>query len=113
MKARLPQSAQPQNYNKMMKQVQQIQEDMQKAQAVLDEKSYVGAAGGGKVEITVTGKKEVTGVRIDPSVIDPDDAEFLQDMVAAAVNDAIRAVDADSSATMSQIAGPMGAGLGL
>lgn len=108
MKARLPQSAQPQNYNQMLKQAQKMQEEMAKAQDELAEKTYTCAGGGGKVEVTITGKKEITSLKIDPQVVDPDDLEFLQDMIVSAVNGAIRTVEDDAAAAMAAITGPIG-----
>lgn len=109
MKARLPQGygSNGMNPNNMMKQVQKMQADMQAAQEELEQKEYTSVVGGGAVEITMTGKKNVTSVKIKPEVVDPDDVEMLEDLVVAAVNDVISKVENDSSETMQQITGSM------
>ncbi len=109
MKARLPQGygSNGMNPNNMMKQVQKMQADMQAAQEELEQKEYTSIVGGGAVEITMTGKKNVTSVKIKPEVVDPDDVEMLEDLVVAAVNDVISKVENDSSETMQQITGSM------
>ena len=89
----------------MMKQVQKMQQDMMKKQAELEAKEYTAQAGGGAVSATVTGKRELTALTIDPDAVDPEDVEMLQDMIMAAVNEALRAVDSDSAATMGQLTG--------
>ncbi|MEE1279525.1 MAG: YbaB/EbfC family nucleoid-associated protein [Oscillospiraceae bacterium] len=109
MKARLPQGygSNGMNPNNMMKQVQKMQADMQAAQEELEQKEYTSVVGGGAVEITMTGKKSVTSVKIKPEVVDPDDVEMLEDLIVAAVNDVISKVENDSSETMQQITGSM------
>lgn len=109
MKARLPQGygSSSMNPNNMMKQVQKMQEDMQKAQEELEAKEYTASVGGGAVEITMTGKKNVTSVKISPDVVDPDDVEMLEDLIAAAVNEVVAKLEADSSETMGAITGQM------
>ncbi len=109
MKARLPQGygSNGMNPNNMMKQVQKMQADMQAAQEELEQKEYTSVVGGGAVEITMTGKKNVTSVKIKPEVVDPDDVEMLEDLIVAAVNDVISKVENDSSETMQQITGSM------
>lgn len=89
----------------MMKQVQKMQQDMMKKQAELEAKEYTAQAGGGAVSATVTGKRELTALTIDPDAVDPEDVEMLQDMIMAAVNEALRTVDSDSAATMGQLTG--------
>ncbi len=84
-----------------------MQEDMQNAQAELEAKEYTASVGGGAVEITMTGKKSVTSIKIKPEVIDPDDKEMLEDLVAAAVNEVISKIEADSNETMGAITGSM------
>jgi len=109
MKARLPQGygSSSMNPNNMMKQVQKMQEDMQRAQEELEAKEYTAVVGGGAVEITMTGKKTVTSVKINPEVVDPDDVEMLEDLIAAAVNEVVSKLEADSSETMGAITGSM------
>ena len=85
-----------------------MQEDMQKAQEELAEKSYTVTAGGGMIELTMLGSHEVTGVKINPDAVAPDDVEMLEDLVAAAVNEAIRVVDEDAAAVMGGITGAAG-----
>ena len=89
----------------MMKQVQKMQQDMMKMQAELEAKEYTAQAGGGAVSATVTGKRELTGLSIDPEVVDPEDVEMLQDMIVAAVNEALRAAESDSASNMQQFTG--------
>ena len=89
----------------MMKQVQKMQQDMQKMQAELEAKEYTAAAGGGMVSATVSGRRELIAVTIDPEAVDPEDVEMLQDMIVAAVNEAIRTAESDMAASMQQITG--------
>ncbi len=89
----------------MMKQVQKMQQDMMKMQQELETKTYTAAAGGGVVSATVTGKRELKEVVIDPEAVDP---EVLQDMIVAAVNEALRAAESDSASTMQQLTGGLG-----
>lgn len=94
MKARLPQGmggGAPSNMNQMIRQAQKMQEAMEKAQEELNAKEYEATAGGGMVAVTISGKKEVTKVTIKPEVVDPEDVEILEDMIAGAVNEALRA----------------------
>lgn len=81
------------NMNKMMKQVKKMQQEMEKAQKELEQKEVVGSAGGGVVKVTMNGQKKLLSVEISPDVVDPDDVEMLQDLVTAAVNDALKQVD--------------------
>ena len=76
--------------NKMLQQVQQMQEQMQKAQEELQNETVEATAGGGMVTVTATGGGEIQRIKIDPKAIDPDDPEMLEDMVVAAVNEALR-----------------------
>ena len=109
MKVRLPQGAGggPSNMQSMLKQAQKMQEDMAAKQAELEEREYEVSAGGGVVNVKINGKKEVLSVKIDPEVIDPDDAETLEDLIVAAVNEAIKKVEADSAEEMQKITGAM------
>ncbi len=95
----------------MLKQAQKMQQDMLKRQQELQEKEYQAAAGGGAVSAVVTGKRELKSLAIDPDAVDPDDVEMLQDMIVAAVNEAMRAADADAADTMSKITGGLNLGL--
>ncbi len=94
----------------MLKQAQKMQQDMLKMQQELQEKEYQAAAGGGAVTAVVTGKRELKSLAIDPDAVDPDDVEMLQDMIVAAVNEAMRAADADASETMSKLTGGLNLG---
>ena len=87
----------------MIKQAQKMQADMEKKQAELQDKEYTATAGGGVVSATVDGRHTVKALTIDPEAVDPDDVEMLQDMVIAAVNEAIRAAMDDMSSTMSAL----------
>ena len=89
----------------LMKQAQQMQEQLAAAQEELASKTFTGTAGGGVVTATVTGGQEVVAVEIDPSVVDPDDVEMLQDLVVAAVNQAMKAA---TEAAGSQLGGLTG-----
>ncbi|MGI5963242.1 MAG: YbaB/EbfC family nucleoid-associated protein [Lawsonibacter sp.] len=92
----------------MIKQAQKMQQDMLKLQQELQEKEYQAAAGGGVVTAVVTGKHELKALTIDPEAVDPDDVEMLQDMVVAAVNEAMRAAESDAASTMQQLTGGLG-----
>ena len=100
----------PGNMNNLMKQAQRMQKQMEESQKELQEKSYTAAAGGGAVEVTISGKKEVTAVKLAEEAVDPDDIEMLQDLIMAAVNEAMRKADADSAAMMSKLTGGLGGG---
>lgn len=95
----------------MMKQVQKMQQDMAKMQEELANKTYTAAAGGGVVSAEVNGQHEVVSITIDPEAVDPDDMEMLQDMVVAAVNEAMRAAEADAANSMKGITGGLGLGI--
>ena len=92
----------------MIKQAQKMQQDMMRMQQELQEKEYRAAAGGGVVSAVVNGKHELKDLVIDPEAVDPDDVEMLQDMIVAAVNEAMRAADSDASETMQKLTGGMG-----
>lgn len=92
----------------MIKQAQKMQQDMQKMQAELETKEYTAQAGGGVVSATVSGKHELKSITIDPEAVDPDDVEMLQDLIVAAVNEAMRTASADAASAMGQITGGLG-----
>ena len=100
----------PGNMNNLMKQAQRMQRQMEENQKALEEKEFTAAAGGGAVEITVSGKREVTKVHIEPEAVDPDDVEMLEDLIMAAANEALRKVDEESAAVMSKMTGGLGGG---
>lgn len=89
----------------MIKQAQKMQQDMMKMQQELQEKEYTAAAGGGVVTATVNGKHELKNLEIDPEAVDPDDVEMLQDLIVAAVNEAMRSADNDASSSMQKLTG--------
>ena len=95
----------PGNMNNLMKQAQRMQRQMEESKKLLEEKEFTAAAGGGAVEVTVTGKKELKSITISPDAVDPDDVEMLQDLIVAAVNEAMRNADAMVNQSMSQITG--------
>ena len=92
----------------MIKQAQKMQQDMQKMQAELLEKENSAQAGGGAVEAVVSGKRELQKLTIDPEAVDPEDVEMLQDLIVAAVNEALRAAESDAQSSMQQITGGLG-----
>ena len=95
----------------MIKQAQKMQQDMLKMQAEMEEKEYEASSGGGVVTAKVSGKKELVSITIDPEAVDPEDVEMLQDMIVAAVNEALRKADSSMAEGMSKITGSLG-GLG-
>ena len=110
MKVRLPQGmgGGPSNMQSMLKQAQKMQEEMAEKQAELEQREYETSAGGGVVSVKINGKKEILSVKIDPEVVDPDDVETLEDLVTAAVNEAIKTVESVSSEEMQKITGSIG-----
>jgi nucleoid-associated protein EbfC len=101
------------NMQKMLKQVQKMQADMEAAQEQLKDEVVEASAGGGMVTVKVSGDLEVKGVTIDPEAVDPDDVELLQDMVLAATNEALRSAQALASEKLGGIAGGLGGPGGL
>lgn len=93
-------------FGNLMKQAQKLQEDMQRAQQEIAQMEVEGSAGGGLVKVLMTGKHEVKQVRIDPTVLS-DDAEMVEDLVAAAINDAVRRVEETTKERFSGMAGGM------
>ena len=98
------------NQAAMMRQAQKMQQDMLRMQEEMENKTYSATAGGGMVTAVVSGKNEVVSITINPEAVDPDDVEMLQDMVIAAVNEAMRAAEADSANNMSQLTGGLNLG---
>lgn len=94
----------------MMKQVQKMQQDMMKMQQELETKTYTAAAGGGVVSATVTGKRELKEVVIDPEAVDPEDVEMLQDLVVSAVNEALRQAGDAMEKGMANVTGGLNLG---
>jgi DNA-binding protein, YbaB/EbfC family len=93
------------NINNLMKQAQKMQQDMEKAQAELENKHFTAASGGGAVKVTVNGKKQFLNIEINPDVVDPDDVEMLQDLVLLACNQALQAVEEVTSDQMKKLTG--------
>ena len=98
------------NQAAMMKQVQKMQQDMIRMQEEMESKTYTASAGGGMVKAEVSGKNELVNLEINPEAVDPDDVEMLQDMVIAAVNEALRAAETDKANNMSRMTGGLNLG---
>jgi hypothetical protein len=98
----------PSNMNNLMKQAQKMQKQMEEASKNLEEKEMTATAGGGAVEVTVSGKKEIVKVKLAEEVVDPDDIEMLEDLIVAATNEALRMVEEYSNNEMSKITGGLG-----
>ncbi len=96
------------NMGNLMKQAQKMQKQMEEAQENLEASEMTASAGGGVVEVTVNGNKEIKNIKIDPDVVDPEDVETLEDLVTAAVNEAIRKMEEQTQEEMSKITGGMG-----
>jgi DNA-binding YbaB/EbfC family protein len=107
MKVRLPKGmgGGPQDMSALMRQAQKMQEDMQTKQAELEEREYEITAGGGVINVKINGKKEILSISIEPEIIDPDDKETLEDILVAAVNEAIKRVEDTNSEEMAKITG--------
>ncbi len=101
------------NMNNMIKQAQKMQKDMMKMQEELEQRQVETSAGGGAITVVVTGKKELVSINIKPEVVDPEDVEMLQDLILAAVNEAIRKADEMVSGEMSKLTGGLGLPGGL
>lgn len=97
------------NMQQLMRQAQKMQDQMLKAQEELDEKVYEASAGGGMVSCKVSGKRELLELNIKPEAVDPDDVEMLQDMIMAAINEALREGEKNREETMGKMA-PAGMG---
>ncbi len=95
------------NMQQLMRQAQKMQQDMQRARAELDEKEFTSSVGGGMVEITMLGNKTLKQVKIKPEVVDPDDVEMLEDLIASAFNDVISKIEAAEKESIPQIPGMM------
>ena len=106
-----PGGGMPGNMANLMKQAQKMQRQMEENQKELEEKEFSAKAGGGVVEITVSGKKEIVKVKLSEEAVDPDDIETLEDLIMAAANEALRKVDEESSQSLGKLTGGMG-GLG-
>ncbi len=98
------------NQMAMMKQAQKMQQEMLKMQEEMESKEYSASAGGGMVTACVNGKHEIVSLSIKPEAVDPEDVEMLQDMVIAAVNEALRTADAEAANNMSRLTGGLNLG---
>ena len=96
------------NMQQLMRQAQKLQEQMAKAQEDIDEREFTAQAGGGMVTVTVSGKRELKSIQIKPECVDPEDVEMLQDMIAAAVNEALRIAEEARNSELSKLAPGMG-----
>ena len=105
-----PGGGMPGNMSNLMKQAQRMQRQMEENQKELETKEFTAKAGGGAVTATVTGAKEVKSVVIAPEAVDPDDVEMLQDMIVAAVNEAMKQAEEASGAMMNSLTGGLGGG---
>ncbi|MGN0278163.1 MAG: YbaB/EbfC family nucleoid-associated protein [Lachnospiraceae bacterium] len=108
-----PGGGMPGNMNNLMKQAQRMQRQMEESQKELEVKEFTAKAGGGAVEVTVTGKKEVTKIKLSEEVVDPDDIEMLEDLVMAATNEALRMADEANAEVMNKMTGGLGLGGGF
>ena len=106
-----PGGGMPGNMANLMKQAQRMQRQMEEQQKELESKEFTSTAGGGAVEVTVSGKREVTKVKLSEEVVDPDDIEMLEDLIVAATNEALRKVEEETSAAMSKFTGGLGGGM--
>lgn len=100
----------PGNMNNLMKQAQKMQRQMEETTKELEEKEVTATAGGGAVEVTVSGKKEVVKIKLSEEVVDPDDIEMLEDLIVAATNEALRKMEDISQQSMAKITGGLGGG---
>ena len=105
-----PGGGMPGNLNNLMKQAQRMQRQMEESQKELETKEFTAKAGGGAVEVTVTGKKEITKVKLSEEVVDPDDIEMLEDLVVAAANEALRMAEEANTEMMGKMTGGLGGG---
>ncbi|MBO5056620.1 MAG: YbaB/EbfC family nucleoid-associated protein [Lachnospiraceae bacterium] len=108
-----PGGGMPGNMNNLMKQAQRMQRQMEENQKELETKEFTAKAGGGAVEVTVTGKKEVTKVKLSEEVVDPDDIEMLEDLVMAAANEALRMAEEANAEAMNKMTGGLSLGGGF
>ncbi|MGN0375187.1 MAG: YbaB/EbfC family nucleoid-associated protein [Butyrivibrio sp.] len=103
-----PGGGMPGNMNNLMKQAQRMQRQMEEQQKELEEKEITASSGGGAVEVTINGKKEILKVKLSPEVVDPEDIEMLEDLIVAATNEAIRQIEELSQESMAKITGGLG-----
>ena len=106
-----PGGGMPGNMANLMKQAQKMPRQMEEQAKEMETKEFTATAGGGAVEATVSGTKKVLSLKLDEEAVDPDDVEMLEDLIVAALNEALEKVDAESSSAMSKLTGGMGGGM--
>ena len=106
-----PGGGMPGNMANLMKQAQKMQRQMEEQAKEMETKEFTATAGGGAVEVVVTGKKELKKVNLQEEVVDPDDIEMLEDLIVAAVNEALRKVDDENASAMNKLTGGLGGGM--
>ena len=106
-----PGGGMPGNMANLMKQAQKMQRQMEEQAKEMETKEFTATAGGGAVEVIVTGKKELKKVNLQKEVVDPDDIEMLEDLIVAAVNEALRKVDEENASAMNKLTGGLGGGM--
>ena len=106
-----PGGGMPGNMANLMKQAQKMQRQMEEQAKEMETKEFTATAGGGAVEVTVSGVKEIVKVKLAEEVVDPDDIEMLEDLIVAAVNEALRKVDEESASAMTKLTGGLGGGM--
>lgn len=108
-----PGGGMPGNMANLMKQAQKMQRQMEEQAKEMETKEFSATAGGGAVEVTVSGSKKILKVKLDEEVVDPDDVEMLEDLIMAAANEALRKMDEVSQSSMAKITGGLGGGFGF
>ncbi len=112
-KGRFPMGGMPSNANNMMKQVKKMQEDMMKSTEEFGLREFEATSGGGAVTVKLNGSNELLSVSIKPEVIDPDDAEMLEDLIISAVNEGLRLVESEKEKNLSKFTGGLSGLSGL
>lgn len=110
-KGGFPGGGMPGNMANLMKQAQKMQRQMEEQAKELETKEFIATAGGGAVEVVISGKRELLRVKLEEEVVDPEDIEMLQDLIVAATNEALRKVDEESNSTMNKLTGGLGGGM--
>lgn len=106
MKARIPKTTGgAQNMNQMIRQAQKMQDEITALQEDIEARDFTATAGGGAVEVTLSGKKEIKTLNIKPEVVDPEDIEMLQDLIISAINEAVNTIETTTETEMSKITG--------
>ena len=108
MKARIPKNiggGGAQNMNQMIKQAQKMQDEITALQEDIEARDFTATAGGGAVEVTLSGKKVIKSLNLKPEVVDPEDIEMLQDLIISAINEAVNNIETTTEAEMSKITG--------